>query len=636
MANSTLQSLSEIFNNRFFRIPDYQRGYAWGNKQLNDFWRDIETLEIGRFHYTGVITVENVCREEAVNLWNDDLWLYDKGFKSYYIIDGQQRFLTSMILIKIILDIFDDNEEINYSKKVSLIERYFFQKSEKYESFIFGYTNDESSDIFFKSNILKKNIIHTPIEETLYSANMKNARDFFIKKVSEKTKEELQIITRKLTNYFRFNFYEIDDELDECVTFETMNNRGRSLSKLELLKDRLIYMSTLLKNIDKDDKKKLRKDINTVWKNVYTYLGKNTNNLLNDDKFLEKHWALYHETNKDVAKLSSLLDEYFTIDNLVIDSPKHKIGFDEIKNYIQSLSECVERWFYIYNPQFSTYNNEIKCWLERINRLDNTIFYPLIMAILTKESDEKKVIKVLKAIERFNFLVFKVTKRRASTGDTYFCKMAHNYYFDQDSNIDLIVKDINEFANSQNNKTGFDITYFIKEIEDSFEKNKDGFYGWNGIRYFLYEYEKYLASIARGQKKLRWEEIKTDSIEHILPQKPEEGSEWECMLKNFKLDKYKIYRITHSLGNLLLLSTPKNAELQRYDFNYKKRHQDKNGNFVGYEYGSYSEKEVADYEKWTPNEILERGLRLLNFMEERWKITIKNKIEVLGLEFLNI
>lgn len=32
-----LQSLAKIFNNRLFRIPDYQRGFAWGERQLADF-----------------------------------------------------------------------------------------------------------------------------------------------------------------------------------------------------------------------------------------------------------------------------------------------------------------------------------------------------------------------------------------------------------------------------------------------------------------------------------------------------------------------------------------------------------------------------------------------------------------------
>ncbi|ADL08671.1 protein of unknown function DUF262 [Thermosediminibacter oceani DSM 16646] len=82
MANRELLTLSEIFNNRFFRIPDYQRGYAWQEKQLEDFWEDLENLKEGRSHYTGLLTIEEVNRKEVENneRWKDDLWLFDKGF----------------------------------------------------------------------------------------------------------------------------------------------------------------------------------------------------------------------------------------------------------------------------------------------------------------------------------------------------------------------------------------------------------------------------------------------------------------------------------------------------------------------------------------------------------------------------
>ena len=36
MANSNLKTLSEIFNEKVFRIPDYQRGYSWGVDELED------------------------------------------------------------------------------------------------------------------------------------------------------------------------------------------------------------------------------------------------------------------------------------------------------------------------------------------------------------------------------------------------------------------------------------------------------------------------------------------------------------------------------------------------------------------------------------------------------------------------
>ena len=54
----------------------------------------------------------------------------------------------------------------------------------------------------------------------------------------------------------------------------------------------------------------------------------------------------------------------------------------------------------------------------------------------------------------------------------------------------------------------------------------------------------------------------------------------------------------------------------------------------GYSDGSHSEIEVSRYEKWTPAEIEDRGLKLLNFMEERWRFKFKDEQTKKALLFL--
>jgi uncharacterized protein with ParB-like and HNH nuclease domain len=116
MADSKLQSLTEIFNNKFFRIPDYQRGYAWQTEHLEAFWEDLESLGANKLHYTGLITVEPLDKTQVANIekWHDDLWLFDKGLKAYYIIDGQQRLTTTIILLNSILSNYGEDEGINF------------------------------------------------------------------------------------------------------------------------------------------------------------------------------------------------------------------------------------------------------------------------------------------------------------------------------------------------------------------------------------------------------------------------------------------------------------------------------------------------------------------------------------------
>ena len=165
---------------------------------------------------------------------------------------------------------------------------------------------------------------------------------------------------------------------------------------------------------------------------------------------------------------------------------------------------------------------------------------------------------------------------------------------------------------------------------------RKGFYGWAGIKYFLYEYE--LSKMERsGQQKVEWELfIRNDkdrvSIEHIFPQKATHES-WKSTFTDVPESEY--YVQSGSLGNLLPLSLSINSSLQNDPYAEKKKPKFNYKNEKirnGYADGSHSEIEVAlKYHNWTPETIKERGLSLLNFMEERWQIDLGDESEKLTL-----
>ena len=43
--NSELMTVPELFKGRYFRIPEYQRGYTWGQKQLEDLVKELSESE---------------------------------------------------------------------------------------------------------------------------------------------------------------------------------------------------------------------------------------------------------------------------------------------------------------------------------------------------------------------------------------------------------------------------------------------------------------------------------------------------------------------------------------------------------------------------------------------------------------
>lgn len=171
----------------------------------------------------------------------------------------------------------------------------------------------------------------------------------------------------------------------------------------------------------------------------------------------------------------------------------------------------------------------------------------------------------------------------------------------------------------------FDLDKFYNYIKDQHEK-RDGFYSWNGLRYFLFEYELNLQDKANGNVKLEWSDFnkrkKEDTIEHIYPKTPKDKC-WTSVFNKYTEKQRKI--ILHSLGNLVPLARSKNSELQNKCFDFKKKHTNKQGNEVGFFNGAYSEIEVSSFDDWTPKEILARGIDMLEFLEKRWDIDFNDE-----------
>jgi hypothetical protein len=177
-----LYSLSKIFTENLFRIPDYQRGYSWGERQLKDFWSDIALLDPNRDHYTGVLTLEDVPTK-VIETWSDELWIISsKRYRPYYVVDGQQRLTTSLILLQCILE-RANGEDLNYSSADEVRKKYIFESRDKgvSRSYIFGYEKDNPSHEFLKTKIFEEpSDVHGTGEQTIYTHNLAHAKAFFL------------------------------------------------------------------------------------------------------------------------------------------------------------------------------------------------------------------------------------------------------------------------------------------------------------------------------------------------------------------------------------------------------------------------------------------------------------------------
>lgn len=670
-----LKTLNEIFQNNIYRIPDYQRGYAWTLKELKDFWEDLVNLQDTNKHYTGMLAITPVDKK-TYSSWAEEQWLINnKSYKPYYIVDGQQRLTTSVIFIQCLLKTAKeknpDNPDIyiEYEPLKNYIKQYIVEEkpNSHIKTYKFGYENDNPNYEYLK-NIIFEEGTNENCEASFYTLNLLNAKTYFLncleKYYNDYKMDGLARLLRNITQKFMYNIYKIDDEFDIFVCFETMNNRGKPLSKLELLKNRLIYLCTLFpenKNCSQDDKIVLRKDINKAWKEIYNQLGKKQDGPLNADEFLKAHWITYfkYSRNKGDDYIKYLLEEKFVPKNVYEnyysikeniqeveeiedtdmlpdeDFPENetdtdsssiqKITMTEIKDYITSLQKAALHWYNTFYPTASSnkLSGDEKKWLDKLNRLGIAYFRPLILASYMNASiSQEEKVKLLKAIERFIFLAFRVGRAAANYKSSQFYRSARELK-NNEITIDELCDELNKLVDSWLMKDGVFVYDSFKN--DYLLRHENLFYDWNGLKYFLYEYE-YEKFEEKGNKKiLDWQlfirnEKDEVSIEHIYPQTADN----QYWLDHFKdTDDEEKSFLTNSLGNLLPLSQSVNSSLQNVSYTEKVKGRE---NFRGYNEGSYSEIEVANtYPDWEPENILQRGYTLLEFMERRWNIKFKDK-----------
>ncbi|GAA7191273.1 hypothetical protein HpCK14_13910 [Helicobacter pylori] len=247
--------------------------------------------------------------------------------------------------------------------------------------------------------------------------------------------------------------------------------------------------------------------------------------------------------------------------------------------------------------------------MRRLNALRDNAFLPLLLSLLTiqragKSANEqpyttKELEGLLEYLERFGFLIYGVAGKNTAKNEwielAFKAIQAYRFWGDKISIEELPTLEKN-FFNRQGNSA-------LELLEDSIhsKKNTEKWYQWGkALNYLLYEYELH----HNPETTLNFDGS-IESIEHILPQKPDQG--YSAKEKNWA----KNPNIVHALGNLLLIPKNANSSLSNKPFDEKRKQ---------YLKGSYSEKEVAKNASFGVEQIKERSEKLLDFLIAHYRI----------------
>ncbi|GAA9042925.1 DUF262 domain-containing protein [Helicobacter pylori] len=587
-----LLDLDRVMEKGVFEIPSYQRGYAWQMRQLKDFWNDLEHVsKLGnQFHYMHSLTLRELENE------------FENS--AFEIIDGQQRLATSLILLGLLAKT-TQNKDPKYSliNLEPILSYKYYGLNEAFRAI----TEEEKDLEAFKTSFYAKNLI--------------DAYEFFKEKISDTPIETLERMFDALIKKMLFSVMGLNDNrIDPFSSFETINNRGKDLSTLELLKNRLHFVAH--KICDGKKLEKLQQEINDTYTLIYHDLRQF------EDAHLEgflKHFVAYYYGEKGDFK-KRLLEMEFNAHKRYTDNTNFNEEYEKIDDLLFYLSYSSKVWNFLHTLDKKSItlivddNKKLEIEItpkmrnllekmRRLNALSDNAFLPLLLSLLTiqlavrsgskRHYTTKELEDLLEYLERFGFLIYGVAGKDTPKNEwielAFKAIQACRSWDDKITIEDLPTLEKN-FFNRQGNST-------LELLEESIlsKKNAEKWYKWGkALNYLLYEYELH----HNPETTLNFDGS-IESIEHILPQKPDQG--YSAKEKNWA----KNPNIVHALGNLLLMAKNANSSLSNKPFDEKRKE---------YLKGSYSEKEVAKNASFGVEQIKERSEKLLDFLIAHYRI----------------
>ncbi len=605
-------SLQDLFHDRIFRVPDYQRGYAWEKQQVGEFLDDLALLDSSRRHYTGTIVLYQPTNAKEL----DD----NEGtrYVEAYVVDGQQRLTTIVLLLNEISQALNDCP--GGGSLAQGIRKKYVEVTDIDGQPLHKLSLNEDTDFFFKANVLPgtPKVLSGPSVasgQRLLDAK-KQVSDHVNEAGGDKANREswLRLLHSKITNRLHFNLYEVDEEAEVGVIFEVMNDRGKQLTDLEKVKNYLLYAASALK-VTSENRGKLTNSVNAAWADILKQLmTTGLGSPANENQLLRAHWLMEYDSQPRDWQGSKSIRGRFDLR-----TGHHDQLLGELQGYVQGLRNSCISFCDALRPNisgsFSSFpsaaRNDVTLWNEKVTRIGTTAtFLPLLMATRKNwPSEAEKYLEILKLCETFAFRVYRVARYYASYRQPAMLHLAYRVAHGQ-MDFGEVVREIKHNYGSRQSRESFD--------EFTNPESPRSRYGWTGLRYFLYEYESHLSMGQGGAPKVLWSETEgADSIEHVLPQYIGDQPYWQ---ERFDADSHDKYM--HDIGNLTL--TKGNSSLSNKPFLDKKGN--KNSQRYCYENSLLlEEREIAaKWDDWTETTIDERRSMLLIWAKKRWHVEFEN------------
>lgn len=568
--------LSNLFQDTqlILNVPNYQRKYIWKSDNCNQLLNDIfECVNNNKFHFMGSI----VYKEQSLNLHSKN-----------DLVDGQQRITTIMLIAKA-LSLLADNTSEN-------IKKFIYTNDNKTRLTL---SNEDNHTFSLIMDSVHLQNIPDPTSNSTLDSELKNSQllknfwlilDYLNKKINNEN-FKIDDIYQNGLNKLYFIGIKLGNEVNPQEIFESINSLGVKLTPVEEIKNYLLWK---LENADEIYENKWKPIENKIGDHgmddfIMDYLMAKEGRVVNQ-KYLYEEYKKYAK-HQDAHELIDELDKYATYYSYFLGRNKYP-------------------------------NPTIDELLEEIRNIGLTTVYPFLLRVFddrhSNKIDDPTLGQVLNLF--VIYLVRRIICKVPSGGLRGFIATLYN----------RLSQDKCDNQNYYANVWRFLSNYLTgqEKMPDS-EETKNKLLGFN-LYWGKNRFCDYLLLALENKRYLDKSNypvtVNNVTVEHIVP-KAINNENWITMLGS-DLDEIKNNWL-HTIGNLTLLTGKDNSKIGNKPYNIKK---DKyiNENKLIVLNGMFK-----DYDKFTLNEIQQRGKYLIDIFDNYFKLPTPDQKALESIKSIN-
>jgi len=520
--------VKEVFT-KWFRIPEYQRPYVWDKDQVLELLDDVMQARNSNpesQYFLGSMVLQKKDKQDGTT-----------NYIEYDLLDGQQRLTTLFLITAVVRDLTPStnssrlktcyetiyqmaNPDDNIPERLRVV----FDIREQVKDFINEFVKTEGATNKEEDLKLKVNDNEEDISIRNMSKAILNIREFFK--------------TNSIDDFFPYlrsnvlMIYVCAEDLEDAFRlFTIMNSRGVKLRNSDILK---------AENLGKVKDNTKRLELAKKWEETESYFAEDF------DAFLSHLRTILVKQKAAVSLLKEFEDNIYnpksfdrntkTYTNLPPLLQKGEDTFKFVDKYKKHYEQLFDNDNYALTGSFELLN-----FLHLMQKGFEADFWIAPLLRYYDKYKNSKLIEFVKVLDN---------------------KFANDWLLGYSptqriENVNSIIQKIDDAKNEDEVLNDSILTLDKNELLTTLQGN---IYGRRAARYILLK----LDLLYHGHTS-KMEMPDTISIEHILPQNPNDGSQWKQDFTDIQREEW-----TNRIGNLVLISRRKNSSQGNKEYADKK------------------------------------------------------------------